>query len=160
TEALNEKRFEGPGIFAGHSVRGHLHESRITVLDAAGVHPRHLNKHINYGSCCAPIPNAENAKSLAFPQDMAISSDGAPLYLPAPDSSKDGVHNTAKLENDTFVPSTANQIPVTGGGPTGLALDKNNKHLYVLTRFDNSISVIDTASRVEVGHVAMHNPEP
>jgi hypothetical protein len=29
TEAGNEKRFEGPGTFAGHSIRGHLHESRI-----------------------------------------------------------------------------------------------------------------------------------
>jgi DNA-binding beta-propeller fold protein YncE len=31
TEAFNHTRFEGPGIFAGHSLRGHLHESRITV---------------------------------------------------------------------------------------------------------------------------------
>jgi hypothetical protein len=36
TEAGNEKRFEGPGTFAGHSIRGHLHESRITVLGPAG----------------------------------------------------------------------------------------------------------------------------
>ena len=32
TEAFNHTRFEGPGISAGHSLRGHLHESRITVL--------------------------------------------------------------------------------------------------------------------------------
>ena len=36
TEALNQNRFEGPGTFAGHSVRGHLHESRITVLGPTG----------------------------------------------------------------------------------------------------------------------------
>ena len=32
TDANNIDRFEGPGTFAGHSLRGHLHESRITVL--------------------------------------------------------------------------------------------------------------------------------
>src|SRR4029077_9740020 len=45
TEARNEARFEGPGTLAGHSVRGHLHEARITVLDGAHVLPRHPNKH-------------------------------------------------------------------------------------------------------------------
>lgn len=32
--------------------------------------------------------------------------------------------------------------------------------MYVLTRFDNAISILDTASKVETGHVRMHNPEP
>ena len=36
TDANNADRFEGPGIFAGHSLRGHLHESRITVLTPGG----------------------------------------------------------------------------------------------------------------------------
>ena len=41
TEARNDLRFEGPGEFAGTSLRGHLHESRITVLSSAGAAPRH-----------------------------------------------------------------------------------------------------------------------
>jgi hypothetical protein len=90
TEALNERRFEGPGIFAGHSVRGHLHESRITVLGPSGVSPRHLNKHIDYGTCCAPTPNAESDKSLAFPQELAVTRDGATLYAAALGSSRIG----------------------------------------------------------------------
>src|SRR5205823_14344924 len=48
TEARNEVRFEGPGTFAGSTVRGHLHEARITVLDGTQVIPRRLNKHIDY----------------------------------------------------------------------------------------------------------------
>src|SRR5262249_3127126 len=63
TDANNLDRFEGPGTFAGHSVRGHLHENRITVLTPGGggasVAPRHLNKHIDFAHCCAPIPNPE-----------------------------------------------------------------------------------------------------
>ncbi len=162
TEALNHRRFEGAGLRLGrdHTVQGHLHESRITVLDATGVKPRHLNKHINYQQCCAPVPNAENAKSLAQPMGMAITDDGKTLYVAAFGSSKVGIFNTQQLENNTFQPSTRNQIIVKGGGPSGLALDEERERLYVLTRFDNSISIIDTDDRKEVAHIAMFNPEP
>ena len=160
TDAQNDHRFEGPGTYAGHSLRGHLVESHITVLSGGQVLPRHLNKHINYGSCCASSPNAESLKSLAFPTDMAISSDGQTLYVAAFGSSKIGIFNTAALENDSFVPNAANQITVSGGGPSGLALDQTRHLLYVLTRFDNSISIVNLGSQQETAHLAMLNPEP
>ncbi len=160
TEANNFDRFEGPGTLTGHSLRGHLHESRISVLSGTSVAPRHLNKHINYNACCAANPNAENARSLAQPVDMAIAQDGSTLYVAAFGSSKIGVFQTAQLENNTFVPSTASQFQVSGGGPSGLALDEGRHRLYVLTRFDNSISVIDTRTGAETRHLAMYNPEP
>ncbi|MDG2303503.1 MAG: hypothetical protein P8R42_02425 [Candidatus Binatia bacterium] len=159
TEARNEVRFEGPGAFFGStSVRGHLHEARITVIDGAAVMPRHLNKHINY----AVVPSAPGTKenSLATPLGMAISADGATLYVAAFGSSKIGIFDTTELENDTFVPSSSSHIPVTGGGPTGLVLDEANDRLYALTRFDNSISVIDTISNSEIDHVSIFSPEP
>ncbi|MFT3768526.1 MAG: hypothetical protein QM820_24025 [Minicystis sp.] len=161
TEAHNNESYEGPGDFAGHSVRGRFAENRITVLGPNGlVAPRHLNKHVDTSSCCGPIPNAENAKSLALPTGMAVSSDGKTLYVAALGSSKVGVFSTTALENDTFVPSTSAQVPVTGGGPTGLVLDEQRNRLYVLTRFDDGISIIDTKQRAEVGHVKMWSPEP
>jgi len=164
TEANNTARFEGPGSFAGQSLRGHLHESRITVLSpggaGGGVAARHLNKHIDYNHCCAPLPNAENDRSLALPQGMAVTGDGATLYVAALGSDKVGAFSTAQLETDTFVPSTASHIPVSGGGPTGLVLDEDRRQLYVMTRFDNGISIIDTGRRAETAHVRMHNPEP
>jgi DNA-binding beta-propeller fold protein YncE len=161
TDANNLQRFEGPGTFAGHSLRGHLHENRISVLTPGhGVAARHLNKHIDYGTCCAPIPNAENARSLALPQGMAVTGNGATLYVAALGSDKVGVFSTAELENDSFVPSAASHIHLTGGGPTGLVLDEDRGQLYVLTRFDNAISIIDTKTRAQAAHVTMHNPEP
>ncbi|PTL75902.1 hypothetical protein [Vitiosangium sp. GDMCC 1.1324] len=160
TEARNDLRFEGPGTFAGTSLRGHLHESRISVLGSSGVTPRHLNKHINYNACCAAVPNAENEKSLAQPLGMAVTSDGATLYVAAFGSSKIGVYATAALEADTFVPSTANQILLSGGGPTGMVLDESCGRMYVLTRFDNSISIVNTATHQEIAHLPMYNPEP
>ncbi|XXX77577.1 hypothetical protein WMF30_02215 [Sorangium sp. So ce134] len=163
TDARNEQRFEGPGVFAGQSLRGHLHESRITVLRKSGaprVAPRHLNKHIDYSVCCAPTPNAESEASLAQPVDMAVTSDGATLYVAALGSSKVGVFSTAALENDTFVPDAADHIEVSGGGPSGLALDEPRGQLFVLTRFDNAISIVDTATGAETARVAMYSPEP
>ncbi|WP_422723952.1 YncE family protein [Hyalangium rubrum] len=160
TEARNDLRFEGPGTFAGTTLRGHLHESRITVLSPSGVAPRHLNKHIDYNSCCAPTPNPESERSLAQPLGMAVSSNGATLYVAAFGSSKVGIYSTAALEADTFVPSTTNQIPLSGGGPTGMVLDEARGRMYVLTRFDNAISVVNTATRQEIAHLPMYNPEP
>ncbi len=163
TDAQNHNRFEGPGEFAGHTVRGHLVESGITVLDSAGVFPRHLNKHIDYSQCCEPPGNAESVKSLAFPTSMAVSNDGSKLYVAAFGSSKVGVFDTAKLEDDSFDPNTENQIIVSGGGPSGVVLDEtrlDEPRLYVLTRFDNSIKVINTNTKREIAQVPMCNPEP
>ncbi len=160
TEANNLKRFEGPGVFAGESIRGHLHESRITVVKNGTVAPRHLNKHIDYGQCCAPLPNSENDRSLAFPLDMVVSRDGRTLYVAALGSAKVGVFDTQQLENDSFTPSTAAHIEVSGGGPTGLALNEARNRLYVLTRFDNAVAVVDTVSRREISRLKMYSPEP
>jgi len=163
TEAHNEHRFEGAGeflkMFGQTTVRGNIADSRITVL-GDGVSPRELNKHIDRDAPLAPLPNDVNDRSLAFPTDMAISDDGRTLYVAAFGSGKVGVFNTDQLEDDTFVPDVAAQIQVSGGGPGGLALDETHNRLYVLTRFNNSVSIVDTKSRRELGQAAMFNPEP
>jgi DNA-binding beta-propeller fold protein YncE len=158
TEARNEARFEGLGMFAGHSVRGHLHEARITVLDGANVLPRHLNKHLDYD--VVPTPASDKAKSFATPTAMAVTADGQTLYVAAFGSSQLGVFSTAQVEADTFVPTASNHIAVSGGGPSGLVLDESRARLYVFTRFDDAISVIDTATAAEIAHQPVFNPEP
>ena len=102
TEAINEIRFEGeraPGSTVS-SVRGHLHETRVTIIDPAApsVIPRHLNKHIDY-DLDSPPPGIKE-KSLAIPQGIAVSANGALLYLAAKGSSKVGVFSTSQLESD------------------------------------------------------------
>ncbi len=46
TESPNLTAFEGPGIYGGSTVQGHLSEARITVLNPSngGVDPQHLNE--------------------------------------------------------------------------------------------------------------------
>jgi DNA-binding beta-propeller fold protein YncE len=159
TESRNEQRFEGPGTFAGTTLQGHLAETRITVLSGAQVLPRHLNKHIPYATL--PAPAGVKDHSLATPLDIAVSADGATLYVAAFGSGKVGVLSTAALEADTFDPNTASAayLAVTGGGPSGLALDGQG-HLFVATRFDDGVSMIDLGSRAETAHVKLANPEP
>ena len=167
TDSQNHVRFEGPGTIAAGikplgepaTVRGHLAESRITVLDGASVLPRHLNKHIDYEA--VPVPLGVKLQSLATPVGMAVSGDGGTLYVAAFGSSAIGVFVTAALEADTFVPYAADHIAVSGGGPAGVALDGDR--LYALTRFNNAVVTIDLTQGsvgAEVQSVPLHNPEP
>jgi DNA-binding beta-propeller fold protein YncE len=164
TDAFNEVRFEGPGTFAGHTVQGHLAESHVTILNGATVTPRHLNKHIDYTKLAGQPgfdPTAK-ASSLATPLDLAVTRNGQTLFVAAFGSSKIGVFDTAALRNNTFDPRqiSAGYIPVSGGGPSGLALDEARGRMYVMTRFDNAVKVIDLATRREVGAQVLPNPEP
>ncbi len=159
TDARNEVRFEGPGTFFGSTtVQGHLQEARITVIDGLTVTPRHLNKHINYAVRPAP-PNVA-PRSLAQPNGMAVNAAGTTLYVAALGSSKVGVFNTAALENDTFTPNASDHVVLSGGGPTGLVLDEARSRLYVLTRFDNAVKVVNTATKTEIAAHALHSAEP
>ena len=156
TEANNQVRFEGPG--SNHStVRGNLHQSRVSVLRDGVVYPRHLNKHIDY-SAASVAPGVKD-KSLAIPMGMAVSPDGQTLYLAAFGSSRIAALDTAALTADTFVPDAGTHIEV-GGGPTGMILDPARNRMYVLTRFDNSLVTVDLASGEVSSRVSMWNPEP
>jgi len=73
---------------------------------------------------------------------------------------KVALYYTAELEDGEFYPDLADQVPVSGGGPTGVVLDESRERLYVTTRFDNGISIIDTDALAEIDHLSMHNPEP
>jgi YVTN family beta-propeller protein len=160
TDAHNDVRFEGPGVFGGSTVQGDLAVARISVLADGTVAPRPLNKHIDYSLRPAPAETAD--ASLAIPLDMVVSSDGRTLYVAAFGSGKVGVFDTEQLENDTFNPVTdsARHITLSGGGPGGLALDELRRRLYVLTRFDNAVAAVDLDSSTEIAKVALHNSEP
>ncbi len=164
TEANNMTRFEGPGKFGGTTVQGNIAQSRVTVISNGTVTPRHLNKHIDYSKLAGTPGFDPSVKdhSLATPLDMAVSKDGRKLYVTAYGSSKIGVFNTAELENNTFNPRTAsaNYIDVTGGGPSGIVLDENRGQMYVMTRFDNSVKVVNLNTRTEVAKAVLPNPEP
>ncbi|MFP2923803.1 YncE family protein [Pyxidicoccus sp. 3LG] len=164
SDANNLTRFEGPGVFGGSTVQGNLAKMGITVISNGTVSPRHLNKHIDYSKLAGKPgfdPTAKN-HTLSTPTEMVVSSNGAKLYVAAFSSNKVGVFDTAALESNSFDPRTAsaNYIPVSGGGPSGLVLDEARNRLYVTTRFDNAVKVIDLATKREIAAVPFYNPEP
>jgi YVTN family beta-propeller protein len=157
-EARNVVRFEGPGS-RSTTVNGNFVEARITVIDGTTPQPRRLNKHVtSYGKGLGTA--AEKAAAVATPLEMAISPDGNSLYMASMGTNKLVRYNTAQLENDSFNPTAASQLALTGGLPTGVVLDANRKRAYVTTRLDNGVSVVNTDTFTEGAHVKMHNPEP
>ena len=174
TELPNHVRFEGPGVHGGSTVQGHLSESRITVIDPAvpsSVDPQHLNQHIDYGllhtdpGANHALIDAQADHSLATPTQISRLDNGQKIYVAAFGSNRIGVFDTADIEDAAFETNfdptleSANYIP-TGGGPSGLALDETNNRLYVLTRFDNSVRVIDLTDNANDQTLALTNPEP
>ncbi len=162
TDLRNENRFEGEGLRLGreHTVQGNFVRNRISVLKDSTVTPVHLNKHINYSECCETLPNNENALSIAQPMDMAITKDGKTLFVTGFGSQKIAIYKTAELESDSFEPSLDDQVKLSGGGPSGIVVDEERGALYVLTRFDNAVTVIDIDTKTEVKKTLLFNPEP
>ena len=165
-EAPNHIDFEGAGDHGGSTVQGHLSESRISVLGIGlPADPIHLNKHIDYSKLHTDVPDlvdpTQKNHSLATPLEMVFTADGGTVYVAAFGSAKIGVFDTAALEANTFDPTvtSADYIP-TAGGPSGLVLDEVRDWIVVSTRFDNSVSVIDLATKATLQSVALHNPEP
>jgi DNA-binding beta-propeller fold protein YncE len=156
-EARNVVRFEGPGKNST-TVNGHFVEARITVVDGTNVQPRVLNKHItSYGSGLGTA--AEKAAAVATPLEMAITPDGSTLYMASMGTNKLARYATSQLESNSFTPSPANQLVLSGGLPTGVVLDAARNRAFVTTRGDNGVSVVNTDSFSEAGHVKMYNPE-
>ena len=173
TESPNHIRFEGPGG-GGSTVQGHLSESRVAILDPSdGSHTsNHLNLHIDYSKLHTD-PNADHAAinsqiphSLATPLLPAIHSSGSPVYIPAFGSSKIGVFTRAQLEDPSFssnfdpTTASANYLSTQGGGPSGVIIDEVNNRLYVPTRFNNAVEVIDLNTGTTSAIHTLHNPEP
>ena len=162
TEARNEVRFAGSGLFGGSSVRGHQHESRVTVIDAQGVRPRHLNPHIDYS--VVPSPPGVKERSLALPGAMTFSHDGSRVYLAAFGSATIAVLDAAAVEagGDQLAAALASapHLAVPGGGPSGIVLDEAGERLYVMARFANAIDVLDAATGVALQQMRLHDPEP
>ncbi|TDG15736.1 hypothetical protein E2F43_05790 [Seongchinamella unica] len=158
--SLNHIRFEGSGETAT-TVRGHIAESRISVLSGNRVVSNHLNSHIDFDVAEGAIyPPLQVQKSLSQPTSMVVSPDGTRLYVAAFGSGKVASIPTEQLRTGSYEPSIALQADLPGGGPAGLALTQDGVHLAVYTRFDNAISLWDTASGNMLDRQVLFTPEP
>jgi len=145
---INQVRFEP-------NVRGRFQATRVSVLNApAGTTPTiasvsDLNADVDFNNTAGT--DAERARSLAMPADIKRAADGT-VYVAATSSAKVGF-----LDSLGAVQGRIN----VGNGPTGLAVDDTRGRLYVLNRFDQTISIVDTASKAQTAVVAVgFNIEP
>src|SRR3989440_777549 len=145
---INQVRFEP-------NVRGRFQATRVSVLNApAGTTPTiasvsDLNADVDFNNTAGT--DAERAHSLAMPADIKRAADGT-FYVAATSSAKVGF-----LDSLGAVQGRIN----VGNGPTGLAVDDTRGRLYVLNRFDQTISIVDTASKAQTAVVAVgFNIEP
>lgn len=171
TEAQNLGRFEGSGASSSSTVRGHLHESRITLIDAERrrVTPVHLNTHIDYSLCCDRSAG-EAERSLAFPTGGVFSPDGSDFYFTALGSDKlvrigaralsEGFDNLLARRSGALEELTLGASVAEPSGPVGLALDAPRARLYVKTHFSNELVVVDSRRFRVLERARLHNPEP
>jgi len=154
TDAHNDVRFEGhtPGFT---SVAGNIVDSRISVLDpvSGAVTAANLNPHLNHAA-----GTGDPTLSRAFPQDLTFSDDGKQVFVVAQGSQKLAIYDAASLETGTATPTRANQVSLSAGGPTGVVA--RGQTAFVLTRFDDGISVVDVKNNQELSHTTMFSPEP
>jgi len=159
TEANNIVRFEGPGSH-GPNVRSHTVDNRITVIRKNSVTPVHLNSHVDFSlPIGVPLSAQQKAKSLAQPMEIQVSRDGTKAYVAAFGSAKIAIISTQQLEDNNYQANAAEHISVPSG-PTGIVLSADSSRLYVYSRFDNLISVINSNSREILKTTALYNPEP
>lgn len=151
TYGPNEHRFEG-------ATRNNL-RTRAAFFNPANPATKgivDLNTHLFLNP-----PNPQVLKSTATPTERHLSvtdprgivwkTDGSAAYVTGM-----GSNNVAKLASNGTRAATID----VGQGPTGIVLDAARSRLYVLNRFDATVSSIDTTSDTEVGRVGFFDPTP
>ena len=143
TDANNEVRFEPDlqGTFVevmGAIVRS---DDEKAVFD--------LNPHLDY--TVRTLPRTERVESIGDPRAVQYDATGGLAYIAGM-----GSNNLAVVD---ATGARVGTIPV-GEGPTGLALDTERERLFVLNRFDASVSVVDLNRRKVISEVEFFDPTP
>ncbi|MFN0135605.1 MAG: YncE family protein [Phycisphaerae bacterium] len=149
TEALNHIRYE-PNLTARflHVVGAIVDPAAATMTTSFDLNP-HLAEA--YAAQLSSVSAELRDQSVADPRGVVASSDGSRLFVSGMGSENVAIFDAAG--------GRIGQVDV-GSGPTGLALDESRNRLFVLNRFDASISVVDTASLTESSRTAFFDPTP
>ena len=145
TEALNDIRFEPilNGVFL--KVEGALladGESKPGIR-------RDLNPHLDYS--VSSIPWEQRIQSLGDPRGIAISPADNRMWVTGM-----GSRNIAVFD-DVF-----NRLGLVevGDGPTGIVFGSSGDLVFVLNRFEGTVSVVDAIAQSELSRTAFHDPTP
>ncbi|MFT5108724.1 MAG: YVTN family beta-propeller protein [Pseudoalteromonas tetraodonis] len=149
TEATNEIRFE-PNV-NGTFVR--VMFASFDPNDPGGaVVTTDLNAHLDYTA--STVSQAVRDQSIGDPRGIAWKADGTKAYITGMGS------NNLVVVDQTGARSGAAPTIEVGEGPTGIVVDDARARLYVLNRFEGSVSVVGMASEIEIMRVPLFDPTP
>ncbi|HUF64241.1 MAG TPA: beta-propeller fold lactonase family protein [Verrucomicrobiales bacterium] len=148
TDAINHIRFEP--VLNGRFLRVQL--ALIDPENPDSLRIEDLNPHLDYAQ---PAVDEElRSHSFGDPRAAVWSTDGSRLYIA-------GLGSDNIVAVDAQGNRTGDGRPITvGEGPTGLALAADGASLFVLNRFEASVSVVDLAAGVESSRVPFFDPSP
>jgi len=123
------------------------------------------------GGVVTHVPLDDLERNFSLPYAVAIAADKKWIYVSASGSNEVAVVDASKMLRTVRSPRSASlatdlsasanyvvaRIPV-GRNPRGLALSPDGSKLYVATRLDDAIAVIDTATRSVVASIPMGAP--
>jgi len=150
TDALNLTPFQP-------NLRGHWVNNRITHINVASgqVTPFDLNPTINY----AILPNPQAlSTALAQPTNVVFDPSGNFMYVASFGTDRVAQVDTSGnvlwfVEMGPASESGSNVDSAHKVGPRGLALNAGAQTLYCLNRISNSISIINTATKVVTSQI-------
>lgn len=143
TDAINEIRFEPnlSGIFVRVVGASIAEGGEKTIVD--------LNPHLDYTT--PTVSQTIRDQSIGDPRGLAWDAAGTTGYITGMGSN-----------NVVIVDPLLNRVGLieVGEGPTGLVLDEGHARLYVLNRFEGSISIVATDALIELQRVSFYDPTP
>jgi len=148
TEATNEIRFEP--VVKGKFTRVEL--ARVDPSGPSGLGITDLNPHLTYA--VPTVPQAVRDRSIGDPRGIVWNASGTKGYVTGM-----GSNNVVVIDANGARAGLAPTIDV-GEGPTGIVLDAGHTRLFVLNKFEGTISVVDLASETETARVAFHDSSP
>ncbi len=144
TEAINDIRYEP-------NVKGIFVRTMAASISGAGGPDAlvDLNPHLDYSA--ATVSQSVRDQSIGDPRGIAWSDDGATGYITGMGSN-----------NVAVVNGSLGRIGLVevGTGPTGVRLEASGNRLFVLNKFEGSISIVDTGSLTETARLAFYDPTP
>ncbi|MEP0842636.1 MAG: hypothetical protein HRF43_07980, partial [Phycisphaerae bacterium] len=152
TDATNEVRFEP--VLAGRFLRVNI--ARVNPVGPTTLGIADLNPHLTYTRDVpfVPIAQTERKKSIGDPRGIAWNPAGTRAYITGM-----GSNNLIVVDAAGARAGLAPTIHV-GQGPTGVVYHAGRNRLYVLNRFEASVSVIDAVKEKEIARVPFYDPTP
>ena len=143
TDATNQIRWEPnlQGTFLRVNLARFVPGAASTISD--------LNPHLDY--TVRNVAPAVRAQSIGDPRGIAWSPDGSQAWVTGM-----GSNNVIVMNGSGARVGLVN----VGQGPTGIVYQAATGIIYVLNKFDASISVINAAQMAETARIAFFDPTP